>query len=105
MDFDNLAQYLQHLFAAALGGVGVLLAGLLKASSDNRRVRADDRGLFTAQLMERLTQVEKSLADERAYCAEQMQRMDSDYKRRLENRDRIITELRQRVSALEDRAP
>ena len=80
---ENFPDWLANILYAALGGLGALALGLIRASVDNTRTRTDDRAQFTTQIME-------MLAQERLH-----------YERKLESRDAIITELRERIAHLE----
>jgi len=98
---EHLPEWLGNLLYAALGGVGVLGMGLIRARVDNNRTRTEDRTAFTGQLLERVTALESSLADERRYCEDRMVHLEQVYEKRLDSRDRVITELRDRVAHLE----
>lgn len=99
--FDDWPNWLAATAGAALSGSGVLLAGLLKAHVDNRRVRVDDRADFTKTILDRLAQVEHAAAEERRFCEERLNAQAKSFEERLEARDRIILDLRKRITHLE----
>ena len=103
MDWSNLPEWLKVTSGAALGAIGMFLAGFVKALADNKRTRSEDRVQFTSQVLERLAAVEQQMQEERQYCERRMQLMKDDYDERLERRDAIITELRQRDTDREAR--
>lgn len=80
---EHLPEWLSNLLFAALGGLGALALGLLRARVDNRKADLIDRSEFTQQVLALLTQ-------EREH-----------FERRLKSRDVIIKELRQRIAHLE----
>lgn len=80
---DNLPEWLANVLFAALGGLGAMGLGLLRASVDNNRTRTEDRTEFTRQVMDMLAQERKH------------------YEKRLEARDMIISDLRERIAHLE----
>lgn len=101
MDFGNLPEWLKMLASAAMGALGMFGVAVIRAMTDNTRTRSDDRVQFTAQVLERVKQLEDQVAEERHYCREEMHRLQSQYEQRLDTRDHIITELRGRVTHLE----
>lgn len=100
---DNLPEWLLNVLYTALGGLGALFIGLLRANSDNRRTRADDRSNFTDQVMRRLAAVEKQMREERDHSDNQMRLMKEDYEQRIDKRDAIIADLRERDANREER--
>lgn len=105
---ENLPEWFGNVLYAALGGLGALGLGLIRARVDNTRTRTEDRTAFTGHLLERVTALEQqnaatlhALAEERRYCEARLVRSDEESRARLESRDRIITELRDRVTHLE----
>lgn len=80
---DHFPEWAANVLYAALGGLGALALGLIRASVDNNRTRTTDRVEFTKQVMD-------MLAQERRH-----------YERMLESRDAIISELRERIAHLE----
>lgn len=103
MDWDNLPGWLSHVLTACLTALGMLGAGYLAARADNKRTRSDDRVTFTSQVLERVTVLEEQLANERKYCEDRMLHLENHYDKRLEKRDAIITELRERETKREER--
>lgn len=103
MDWSNLPEWLKVMGGAALGALGMFGAGFVKALADNKHTRSEDRVQFTGQVLERLAAVERQMQEEREYCERRMQLMKADYDERLERRDSIITELRQRDTDREAR--
>lgn len=101
--FDDWPNWLAATVGAALSGSGVLLAGLLKAQVDNKRVRVDDRADFTKTILERLASVEQAATDERRYCEERLNAQAAAFEERLKARDRVILDLRNRINHLEAR--
>lgn len=93
---DNLPDWLGNVLYAALGGLGALGLGLIRARVDSARIRLDDRAHFTDQVVARLSAVERQMQEEREYCEKRMNLMKSEYEQRLDKRDVIITELRER---------
>ena len=89
--------------AAALGGAGVMVAGYFKARADNNKIRSDDRVNFTQQVMDRVAHLEKAAVEEREYCEQRLAFQSKILNDRLEQRDKIITELRGRISELENK--
>jgi hypothetical protein len=103
VDWSNLPEWLKVMGGAALGALGMFGAGFVKALADNKHTRSEDRVQFTGQVLERLAAVERQMQEEREYCERRMQLMKADYDERLERRDSIITELRQRDTDREAR--
>lgn len=101
MDFGNLPEWFKMLASAAMGALGMFGVALLRALTDNKRTRSDDRVQFTSQVLERVKSLEDQIAAERDYCREEIYRVQSQYESRLETRDQIISELRQRITHLE----
>jgi len=101
VDFGNLPEWLKMLVSAAMGALGMFGVALIRAMTDNNRVRSDDRVQFTSQVLERVKLLEDQIAAERNYCREEIHRVQQQYESRLETRDQIITELRQRITHLE----
>ena len=83
MSWETLPEWVRVIIPAALGVIGTITLGILQANSDKKRVRSDDRSVFTAQVLERLGRVEQQMQQEREY-----------YEARLAARDEIIRELR-----------
>ena len=102
---ENLPEWFGNVLYAALGGLGALVLGFMRARVDNNRTRTEDRTAFTGQLLERVTALESSLADERRYYGDRMVHLEQVYEKRLDSRDRVITELRDRVAHLETLMP
>lgn len=100
---DNLPQWAMNVLYAALGGLGAMFAGLIRAKVDNNRIRVDDRAEFTKQVMDRLATVEASLESEREYCERKLAGLHDQYEGRLATRDKVIADLRERIQHLESR--
>lgn len=101
MDFSSLPEWLKLLGSAALGALGMFGVAVVRALTDNTRTRSDDRVQFTSQVLERVKMLEDQIAEERNYCREEIHRVQQQYESRLETRDHIITELRERITHLE----
>lgn len=93
---DNVPEWVANVMYASLGGLGALILGFMKASSDNNRTRSTDRSEFTNQVLARLAIVENQLQEEREYHDKRFLDMKQDYEERIANRDKIILELRKR---------
>lgn len=98
---DDMPEWIKNLGFLMGGGFSVLGASVLKFKFDTRKLLVDDRASLTAQLMTRVAALEASQAEERRFCEERLAAAAAEADRRLEARDRIITEMRQRVTALE----
>lgn len=106
MDWDIIPEWLKLTIAAALSALGTVVVGVLQSRSNDKKINAEDRTLFTTQMMERLNHVEEqlgvalqSLAQERQYCDERLKVIQDGYEKRLEARDRIIAELREQIAS------
>lgn len=108
----ELPPWIMNLIYAILGAIGVMIPKLFKIMSDRSQVVSDDRSEFTNQILTRLSNLEGYLQNRETYHSaqldiqarqhrEDMLEMKRDYEHRLEARDRIIGELRERQSHLE----
>lgn len=88
MSWETLPEWARVIIPAALGVIGTVTLGILQANSDRKRVRSDDRSVFTSQVLDRLSRVEQQMQEEREY-----------YESRLAARDGIISELRASMTA------
>lgn len=97
----TIPEWFMNLVLVAAGGLGALGLGLVRATTDNRRTRSEDRTQFTDQVMRRLQDVETQLSTERLHNDERIRELHALYEKRLEIRDRTIAELRERQTSLE----
>jgi hypothetical protein len=97
----ELPTWAANLLYTAAGGLGALGIGLVKARVDGKKIILDDRALFTSQVLDRIARVEQSLREEREHCDRKLAEERKQSEARLESRDKIITELRLRVTHLE----
>ena len=102
MDWGNLPEWLKLAVAGALSSLGTMILAVFKARSDDKRIRTDDRTMFTTQVMDRLSEVESLLVQERKHCEDKIAQVQTHYESRLKARDHIITELRHRIEHLEN---
>lgn len=104
MDWHNLPDWLKMAGAGALSAIGTIILGFLKARSDDKRTRTDDRGRLTDQMLNRLHHVEEQLgialetvAKERAYCDERMAALQERYEAIIVERDKVMNDLETRL--------
>lgn len=97
----DLPEWVKNIGYLMGGGFSVIGAAALKFKYDTKKLFVDDRASLTAQLMARVAQVEAAQVEERRFCEERLNQQAADADKRLEARDRIIAELRERVTALE----
>lgn len=77
------------------GALGAILIGLYKARNDSEKNIGKERSEFTGHLMERLAQVESSLAREREYYEVRLKEQAQMYKQ-------VIVSLEKRIAHLEE---
>lgn len=107
---DDWPNWVINVLYTSLGGLGAIFVGFIKAWSDNKRTRVEDkrvgtqdRSNFTEQILSRLATVEQQMQEEREYCDKRMQLMKEDYEGRIDRRDTLILELKERESNREAR--
>lgn len=100
---DDLPEWVKNVGYALSGGMFTLGLAVLQAKVGLRKISIDDRTALTAQLIQRVADLEAGVREERRFCEERINQMAEEHNRRLESRDRIITELRERITALEAR--
>ena len=101
MDWSNIPEWLKLLGSAAIGALGMFGVAIIRAVSDNKRIRSDDRIQFTSQILDRVASLESQVLAERKFCREEIRRITEQADARLASRDQIIKELRARVAHLE----
>jgi len=101
--FDSLPEWVKYAGTAISGSLFTLGIALLNAKVGLRRIAVDDRTALTAQLLARVQMLEEGQMAERKFCEDRLNQMAIEHTTRLDSRDRIITELRERISVLESR--
>jgi len=97
----DFLQWMDKVFFIALGGLGALSLGLLRARVDEKKIQSDDRSEFTAQVLSRIAHVETQMEVEREQCEAKMAALAVAHDGDLERRDGVIGQLRDRIAHLE----
>jgi hypothetical protein len=99
--FDSLPEWMKYVGTAVSGSLFTLGLALLNAKVGLKRISVDERTALTAHLLQRVQMLEDGQLAERKFCEERITQICAEHNSRLDARDRIITELRDRISTLE----